>query len=145
MELDDFVNFTGRVSDEEMIQILSSADLCVAPDPKDPLNDLSTMNKMIEYMALGKPIVSFNLKESMISAREAAVYAEANNTADFANQVLKLLADPEKRDVMGKIGRERFETILAWEYQEKSLLDLYQNLFSQPSAQLQMEPRGGQD
>lgn len=145
MELDEFVTFTGRVSDEEMIQILSSADLCVAPDPKDPLNDLSTMNKMIEYMALGKPIVSFNLKESMISAREAAVYAEANNTADFANQVLKLLADPEKRDVMGKIGRERFETILAWEYQEKSLLDLYQNLFSQPSAQLQMEPRGGQD
>jgi glycosyltransferase involved in cell wall biosynthesis len=145
MKLDDFVTFTGRVPDEQMIQILSSADVCVAPDPKDPLNDVSTMNKIIEYMALGKPIVSFNLMESMISAGEAAVYAEANDTNEFADQILKLLDDPEKRRLMAKFGRERFETILAWEYQEKALLDLYQLLFCEQPAQLQMEPQGSQD
>jgi glycosyltransferase involved in cell wall biosynthesis len=145
MGLDEFVTFTGRVPDEQMIEIISSSDLCVAPDPKDPLNDVSTMNKMIEYMALGKAIVSFNLKESMISAGEAAVYAEANNTSEFALQILKLLEDPDKRRRMGEIGRKRFETILAWEYQEKNLLELYQNLFSQPASQLQLDTKISQE
>jgi glycosyltransferase involved in cell wall biosynthesis len=141
MGLDRFVTFTGRIPDGQMIEILSTADLCVAPDPKDPLNDLSTMNKIIEYMALGKPIVSYDLKESMISAGEAALFVEANNTAEFGNQIVRLLEDPEKRRLMGKIGRERFETILAWEYQEKALLDMYKILFNPALALLQAEPQ----
>lgn len=145
MKLDEFVTFTGRVPDDQMIEILSSADLCVAPDPKDPLNNLSTMNKMIEYMALGKPIVSFDLKESMISAGEASVYAEANDTVKFADQVVKLLEDPERRRRMGEIGRTRFETFLAWEFQEQTLLNLYKSLLNQQAAQMHIEPQGSQD
>jgi glycosyltransferase involved in cell wall biosynthesis len=128
-----FVQFTGRIPDEEVIALLSTADLCVAPDPKDALNDLSTMNKIIEYMALGKPLVAFDLREARVSAGEAAVYATPNDPVDFARHILDLLASPERRRMMGSIGRRRFETALAWEHQAEHLLALYRDLMGDRS------------
>lgn len=128
LELGEFVRFTGRIPDEEVIELLSSADVCVAPDPKDPLNDSSTMNKIVEYMALGKPIVAFDLKEARVSADDAAVYAAANDPIDFAQKITDLLACRRKRHDMGLLGRQRFESVLAWEHQRTSLLALYQDL-----------------
>jgi glycosyltransferase involved in cell wall biosynthesis len=132
LDLEEFVTFTGRIPDDDVIAILSSADICVAPDPKDALNDVSTMNKIVEYMAVGKPLVAFDLREARVSAGDAAVYATPNDAVDFARQVIDLLASPERRCVMGAIGRQRFETTLAWEYQAKSLLALYSDLMGEP-------------
>ncbi len=129
----EVVQFTGRIPDEEVIALVSSADLCVAPDPKDALNDVSTMNKIIEYMALGKPLVAFDLLEARVSAGEAAVYATPNDPVDFARHILDLLASPERRRMMGRIGRQRFETMLAWEHQADHLLAVYRDLIGDPS------------
>jgi len=129
----DIVEFTGRLPDEEVIALLSSADLCVAPDPRDVLNDVSTMNKIIEYMALGRPVVAFDLREARVSAGEAAVYATPNDPVDFAHHILSLLAAPARRSLMGGIGRRRFETMLAWEHQADHLLALYRDLIGDPS------------
>jgi glycosyltransferase involved in cell wall biosynthesis len=131
--LNEYVRFTGRISDEAVIAFLSTADLCVAPDPKDPLNDLSTMNKIIEYMAIGKPIVAFDLHEARVSAAEAAVYATANDPSDFAKKIVELLFSPDKRNEMGSLGRIRFEKNLNWEHQSRSLLELYARLLGEPS------------
>ena len=95
--LDDFVEFTGRVSDADLLRRLSTADVCLSPDPLNPLNDVSTMNKIMEYMAMSKPIVSFDLVEARVSADEAAVYAAANDESEFARLVVKLLDDPAVR------------------------------------------------
>ena len=127
--LDDFIEFTGRIPDQQVREIISTADLCVAPDPKDALNDVSTMNKIIEYMAIGKPIICFDLKEAHVSAGEAAVYAKANDIQDFAIKLIELLEHPEKRKIMGEFGRVRFENSLAWDYQKPKLINLYQELF----------------
>lgn len=127
--LSEHVVFTGRIPDAEVLAWLSSVDVGVAPDPKDALNDVSTMNKIVEYMALGRPVVAFDLAEARVSAGEAAAYARANDPADFAGQILALLADPERRAAMGASGRRRFETELAWDHQQKHLLGLYQGLW----------------
>lgn len=132
LELEPFVRFTGRIPDEEVIALLSAADVCVAPDPKDALNDVSTMNKIIEYMAMGKPMVAFDLREARVSAGEAAVYATPNDPVEFAEKIVELLGAPEKRQAMGTLGRQRFEQQLAWEHQEKTLLALYRDLLGQP-------------
>lgn len=132
LHLEPFVRFTGRVSDDEVIALLSSADVCVAPDPKDALNDLSTMNKIVEYMALARPVVAFDLREARVSAGEAAAYAMPNDAADFAHQILELLASPERRHRMGEVGRVRFEATLAWEHQASKLLALYGDLLGVP-------------
>ena len=100
--LDDRVEFTGRVSDEDVARYLSTADVCLAPDPKNPLNDVSTMNKIVEYMAMSRPLVSFDLVEARVSAGEAALYATPNDEREFARLVAELLDDPERRAQHGR-------------------------------------------
>ncbi|WP_217555420.1 glycosyltransferase family 4 protein [Streptomyces sp. GbtcB6] len=123
--LGDQVQFTGRIPDADLVRYLSTADVCLSPDPRNPLNDVSTMNKVLEYMAMGRPIVSFDLKEARVSAGEAALYAPANDEAEFAKLIALLLDDPEKRARMGKIGQERVSGPLSWENSQASLLAAY--------------------
>lgn len=139
LRLDPYVRFTGRIPDADVIAFLSSADVCVAPDPKDALNDLSTMNKIVEYMALGKPIVAYDLREARVSAGDAAVYATPNDPVEFARHLIELLAAPQRCHAMGVEGRRRFETTLAWEHQADALLALYRELIGAP---LESAPRG---
>lgn len=125
LKVDEYVEFTGRISDEELLARLSSCDICVNPDKKMPYNDKSTMNKIMEYMAMGKPIVQFDLMEGRYSAGEASVYAKDNDSLDFADKILELLADPERRAKMGAIGVQRMEEKLEWRYQIPTLLKAY--------------------
>jgi len=126
--LDECVCFTGRIPDEELHEVLSTADIALAPDPKNPLNDLSTMNKVVEYMAMGLPIVSFDLKETRYSAGEAAVYATPNDEQEFARLIIELLDDPERRQRMGVYGAQRVREHLAWEHSRRVLVQLYRDL-----------------
>jgi glycosyltransferase involved in cell wall biosynthesis len=130
--LDDVVEFTGRISDADVARYLSTADVCLAPDPKNPLNDVSTMNKIVEYMAMRRPLVSFDLIEARVSAGEAALYATPNDEAEFAGLVAELLDDPERRARMGALGRERVERELSWATSREHLLGAYQRALSAP-------------
>lgn len=121
----DHVTFTGRLPDAELFSVLSSADLCVNPDRVNPMNDLSTMNKIIEYMAFEKPIVQFDVKEGRYSAQDASVYAARNDPLDFADKMLTLLDDPARRAAMGASGLQRVERELCWEKQIEPLLAAY--------------------
>ncbi|MFI8849311.1 glycosyltransferase family 4 protein [Streptomyces sp. NPDC053499] len=123
--LTERVEFTGRVPDADLVRYLSTADVCLSPDPRNPLNDVSTMNKVLEYMVMGRPIVSFDLKEARVSAGDAAVYAPANDEAEFAGLIARLLDDPEKRARMGRIGQERISGQLSWRNSQASLLAAY--------------------
>ncbi|MET9791116.1 glycosyltransferase family 4 protein [Streptomyces canus] len=123
--LSEQVQFTGRIPDADLVRYLSTADVCLSPDPRNPLNDVSTMNKVLEYMAMGRPIVSFDLKEARVSAGDAAVYAPANDEAEFAKLITLLLDDPEKRAEMGEIGQERISGPLSWRNSQASLLAAY--------------------
>jgi len=130
-EIGDMVNFTGRVPDKQLLEILSTADVCVNPDKPCEMNDISTMIKIMEYMALGKPIVQFDLCEGRFSAQDAAVYADTRNqVTDFAAKIIWLLDNPDKRRRMGEFGRRRVEKELAWEYSVQNLLAAYQRAFS---------------
>lgn len=130
--LGDFVNFTGRVPDEELLEILSTSDVCVNPDKPCKMNDMSTMIKIMEYMALGKPIVQFDLKEGRISAKEASLYSDnINRVSDFADKILWLLDHSDERRKMGEFGRTRVQTELAWEYSVGNLLAAYDHAFVQ--------------
>jgi glycosyltransferase involved in cell wall biosynthesis len=125
--LEDTVEFTGRVSDQDLIEILSTADVCVNPDRPSEMNDISTMIKIMEYMALGKPIVQFDLKEGRFSAQKASLYASKQAGArDFAENIIWLLDRPEERRKMGEFGRQRVEEELAWKYSIPKLLTAYQ-------------------
>jgi glycosyltransferase involved in cell wall biosynthesis len=126
--LDDVIEFTGRIPDAEVEAILSTADVCVSPDPKNPLNDVSTMNKVLEYMALGRPMVAFDLRETRYSAAEGALYATPNEVADLAAQVDRLLEDPALRESMGAYNRARFQEGFAWEYSAVELVRAYELL-----------------
>jgi glycosyltransferase involved in cell wall biosynthesis len=122
----DTVHFTGRVSDEELLEVLSTADICVNPDRPGEMNDISTMIKIMEYMALSKPIVQFDSTEGRFSAQEASLYADKNKgVADFAAKIIWLLDRPEERRQMGEFGRKRIEEQLAWEYSVPELLAAY--------------------
>jgi glycosyltransferase involved in cell wall biosynthesis len=133
--LHDTVLFTGRVSDRELLEILSTADVCVNPDRPSEMNDISTMIKIMEYMALGKPIVQFDSKEGRFSAQEASLYAgKEDAVADFAAKILWLLDTPEERRRMGEFGRKRIEKELAWEHSVGNLLAGYDRAFSKRSA-----------
>ena len=128
--LGDMVTFTGRVSDADLLEVLSTADVCVNPDKPCEMNHISTMNKIMEYMALGKPIVQFDLKEGKISAQDASLYSSnVNQVSDFADNILWLLDHPEERQRMGEFGRRRVETELAWEYSIEKLLAAYEAAF----------------
>jgi glycosyltransferase involved in cell wall biosynthesis len=125
LALEDCVEFTGRIPDAALWETMSTADVCVNPDRANEMNDKSTMNKILEYMALGKPIVQFDLTEGRFSAGEASLYARPNDVADFAVKLCELLDDPERRTTMGAIGRQRVEGGLAWHHQVPQLLRAY--------------------
>lgn len=129
MGLDDIVEFTGRVPDDKMLEYLNTADVCVNSDKYNSMNDKSTMNKVLEYMALGKPIVQFELTEGRYSAREASLYAEPNNAQDMAVKILELLDNPEMRRKMSEYGRSRIINELSWEHTSKVLLNGYDRYF----------------
>lgn len=126
----DYVTFTGRVPDQEMLEMLNTADVCVNPDVANEMNDKSTMNKIMEYMALAKPIVQFDLTEGRFSAREASLYAKRNDPIDLAAKIVQLLDDPQARTRMGEYGRNRVETELEWRYEAPKLLQAYEALWS---------------
>ena len=129
LKIADYVSFTGRVSDEAMLNMLNTADVCVNPDVANAMNDKSTMNKIMEYMALGKPIVQFDLTEGRYSAQDASLYAEGNNSIDLAAKLVSLLDDPLLRERMGSIGRRRVVNELAWHHEVPKLLRAYQRLW----------------
>ena len=126
----EYVTFTGRVPDAELLDMLNTADVCVNPDVVNEMNDKSTMNKIMEYMALGKPIVQFDLAEGRFSAREASLYAAPNDAKDMARKIVELLDDPERRRRMGEFGRHRVENELEWRYEAPKLLAAYAALWS---------------
>jgi glycosyltransferase involved in cell wall biosynthesis len=126
LSLGDCVEFTGRIPDADLWEIMSTADVCVNPDRANEMNDKSTMNKILEYMALGKPIVQFDLTEGRFSADESSAYARPNDVVDFARKLCDLLDDPERRATMGAIGRSRVESGLAWHHQIPPLLQAYE-------------------
>ena len=125
----DHVTFTGRVPDGEMLAMLNTADVCVNCDVVNELNDKSTMNKIMEYMALGKPIVQFDLAEGRYSARRASLYAQKNDAVDLAAKIVGLLDDPARRAEMGKYGRSRVENELEWRHEAPKLLAAYEALW----------------
>jgi glycosyltransferase involved in cell wall biosynthesis len=124
--LETYVDFYGRVSDQMLLDVLNTADVCVNPDKPTEMNNLSTMNKIMEYMALKKPIVQYDLKEGRFSANEASLYAK--DTTDFANKIMQLLNDAEKRNEMGTFGYNRVLNELSWEFESEKLISFYDNL-----------------
>jgi glycosyltransferase involved in cell wall biosynthesis len=129
MQLSEFVTFTGRVDDTTLFKVLSTADVCVNPDCPNAMNDMSTMNKVMEYMALGKPIVQFDLTEGRVSAQSASLYARNTDTADFGNKIVELIDDPIRSREMGMYGRQRVRNELSWEHEEPKLIAAYEALF----------------
>lgn len=128
--IEDYVTFTGRVPDQDLLEMLNTADICVNSDIANEMNDKSTMNKIMEYMALGKPIVQFDLTEGRFSAQEASLYAKNNDEKDMAAKILELLANPELRKKMGAFGRNRVLHELEWQYEAPKLLATYARLFN---------------
>lgn len=131
LDVCDFVTFTGRIPDKPMLEMLSTADVCVNPDVANEMNDKSTMNKILEYMALGKPVVQFDLTEGRRSALEASVYAAKNDETDFANKIIELIDDEPRRTKMGDYGMRRVQEELQWSFEAPKLLQAYETLFSE--------------
>ena len=107
---------------------MSTADVGLSPDPKNPLNDVSTMNKTMEYMAFELPVVAFDLLETRVSAGEAAVYATPNDVQEYAKAIVDLMDDDDARAQLGKQGRARVEDELAWSHQERAYIGVYERL-----------------
>jgi glycosyltransferase involved in cell wall biosynthesis len=129
LRISEYVTFTGRVSDGALLAMLNTADVCVNPDVANRMNDISTMNKVMEYMALGKPIVQFDLTEGRFSAQQASLYARPNDAVDLATKIVELLDDPARRAAMGAFGRRRVENELEWRYEAPKLLTAYDALW----------------
>jgi len=129
LEINEFVTFTGRIPDKEMLEMLNTADVCVNPDIANDMNDKSTMNKIMEYMALSKPIVQFDLTEGRFSAQQASLYAKKNDTEDFAEKILELIDDAGKRHTMGRYGYQRIINEFEWKYEVPKLLSAYDAVF----------------
>ena len=126
----DYVTFTGRVDDQTLLEALNTADVCVNPDVPSEMNNKSTMNKIMEYMSLGKPIVQYDLLEGRRSALDASLYAENNNENDFADKIVQLIDDPERRREMGEFGRNRVKNELEWQHEIPKLLAAYDTIFA---------------
>ncbi|SCB08384.1 Glycosyltransferase involved in cell wall bisynthesis [Bradyrhizobium shewense] len=133
MHLAEFVTFTGRIDDTTLFKVLSTADVCVNPDRPNAMNDMSTMNKIMEYMALGKPIVQFDLAEGRVSALSASLYARNTDTTDFGDKILELIDDPSRRRDMGLYGQKRVRDELSWEHEEPKLMAAYEAVFNRAS------------
>lgn len=131
LSISAFIDFYGMISDQKLlVEILNTCDVGVSPDIPTDMNNFSTMNKVLEYMALKKPIVQFDLKEGRYSAQEASLYAKNFDNADFAEKIIYLLENPDKRKKMGEYGYQRIVNELAWEHQRKKYLDFYQKILS---------------
>ncbi len=128
LALEEYVRFTGYLFDEDLVRTLSAADICVDPAPSNPYTDRSTMMKVLEYMALAKPMVVFDLPEHRFSAGQAAVYVTPNDERAFARELAMLMDDPVRRQAMGAYGRSRVERKLAWQYSVPKLLEAYSRL-----------------
>ncbi len=128
MEIDDVVTFYGRASDEVMVEVLNTCDVCVNPDKPSAMNNLSTMNKIMEYMCLKKPIVQFDLKEGRFSAQKASLYAKPNDNRDFADKIITLLDDEAMRREMGEFGYNRVTNELLWDHEKHKLIDVYKKV-----------------
>jgi glycosyltransferase involved in cell wall biosynthesis len=128
LKLQGHVEFTGRAPDEQVKEILSTADAGLSPDPKNPLNDVSTMNKTMEYMAFELPVVAFDLRETRVSAAAAAVYVTPNDVREYAKAIVDLMDDEETRSKLGQVGRDRVEQVLAWSHQERAYVGVYDQL-----------------
>ena len=141
--LQDYVELPGRVPDETVIDVLSTADAGLSPDPKNPLNDVSTMNKTLEYMAFGMPVVAFDLKETRVSANGAGCYVASGDVAAYARAIVALLDDDEKREDMGREGRLRIEKELGWPHQRDAYVGVYDRLVgrTRPDAGQQTRPQ----
>ncbi|HLQ30799.1 MAG TPA: glycosyltransferase, partial [Ktedonobacteraceae bacterium] len=134
LQLDEYINFAGWVSGRDIVRYLTVADVGLSPDPRNALNDNSTMIKTMEYMAMGKPVVAFDLTETRFSAQDAALYATPNLVEDFANKIGVLLDDEELRLKLGAIGRKRIEDELSWDHTKQNLLLAYKMLFPSSSS-----------
>lgn len=134
LRVTELVTFTGLVYDETIFDVLSTADIGLCPDPLNPLNDVSTMMKTMEYMAFGLPVVAFDLKETRVSAGPAAAYVRPNDVEEYAETILRLLDDPELMASMGKAGRERIEEALGWNHQASRYVAVYDSLTSRRGA-----------
>ncbi|HWI36512.1 MAG TPA: glycosyltransferase family 4 protein [Burkholderiales bacterium] len=130
--VEDYVTFTGRVPDADLLAMLNTADVCVNPDIATEMNDISTMNKIMEYMALGKPIVQFDLAEGRYSAQSASLYAQRNDAVDFGDKIVALLDDAQRRREMGEFGRRRVVDELEWRHEVPKLLAAYEALWPKP-------------
>jgi glycosyltransferase involved in cell wall biosynthesis len=128
--LADCVEFAGWRGDDDIRRILCTSDVCLAPDPPSPLNDVSTMIKIPEYMALGRAVASYALRESRVSAGDAALYAAPGDPDSLGRCVAELLDDPERRARMGRLARDRVERELAWQHSEEALLAAYARALS---------------
>lgn len=145
MGLSNYVDFYGRVDDATLVDVLNTADVCVNPDKPTVMNNLSTMNKIMEYMALKKAIVQYDLKEGRVSAQKASLYAANNDTKDFANKIGWLLDNEKTRKEMGEYGYQRILNELSWDYEKNKLIDFYKRVFrtkpvSEPDRKLKTSP-----
>ena len=128
LRLDEFVTFTGRADARMITEYLSTADIGLSPDPLNPLNDISTMNKTMEYMAFALPVVAFDLKETRVSAADAALYVDPGDVSAYANGIAAILDDPDLRASMARVGRERAAAVLDWEPQKRAYVGVYHRL-----------------
>ena len=128
--LDAYFSFPGALYGDDLLAVLNTADIGVSPDPKNAMNDISTMNKVMEYMTLEKPLVQFDLKEGRASAGEAGLYARANDPVDFAEKLAWLIENPEQGRAMGQVGRRRVIDRLSWEHSAPALLAAYERVFT---------------
>jgi glycosyltransferase involved in cell wall biosynthesis len=126
--LTEAVDLPGRVPDDFVSEVLSTADVGLCPDPLNPLNDVSTMNKTMEYMAFGLPVVAFDLHETRVSAADAAHYVRPNDVEEYARAIVSLVDDPARRTEMGRHGRARVVDHLAWEHQQEGYLRVFDEL-----------------
>lgn len=137
MNLSDYVDFYGRVSDEVLVDVLNTCDACVNPDKPTEMNNLSTMNKIMEYMALKKPIVQYDLKEGRASAQEASLYAKPGDTRDFAEKIMWLLDHEEERKEMSEYGYHRVIEKLSWDHESQKLISFYRKVLNIPEKKQQ--------
>ena len=131
MNLSNSFDYYGRVDDETMLKVLNTADVCVNPDKPTAMNDLSTMNKIMEYMALKKPIVQYTLKEGNFSAGNASLYAKNTDPLDFGDKIMYLLDHENERKKMGEFGYNRVINELSWDYESQNLINIYKKGFNQ--------------
>jgi len=128
MRLEQFVVFTGYLVGESLLRHIASFDVCVTPDPSNPYNDSCTTIKTMEYMAMAKPIVAFDLPENRVSAGDSALYASGNSEGELARLIAQLIDDPQQREQLGRRGRQRVMDTLRWAHQAKTLIQLYDEL-----------------